>query len=587
MANPAAILQQVTQHMSTGRFEQARQLLMRSLGSRPAPELLNAMVAVLVNLKQLDQAAYFAQRANEALPNNPAILTNYANVLAMQGKFDLAIPIYQQVISLAPANTDARLGIANCLSQTRRWDEAIVHLAAARQTIPAGPARDPIDARYLSSLHSAGRVEDAISAIREQITRAPDDLFLRGALAQTLNYSDRATPAEIAQAHLDYSQTLARTLPPASPRTYANPVDPNRRLRVAFLSPDLKQHPCANFVEPLFKHLPRDQFEVIAYFTSFPDTNTARLKPMVDLWRDVPNLSDADLANTIANDRIDILIELSGLTLGHRLPALHSKPAPLQLTYLGYPNITGAPFIDARIVDAITDPPAASHVGEQLIRIDSPFLCFTLWSDAPPPAATRPAQSPVFGSFNAISKLTDSTLDAWAKILHQVPDSTLLLKAPQLVDTGTREFLLHRLAARQIPRERIEIHASILPYADHLNLYSRIDVALDPFPYQGTTTTCEALAMGVPVISLEGQTHAQRVGSSLLTAVGAPELITRTTADYIAAAVALMRDQRRRDHYRQTLPASVRTGPLGDGPAFSRRFGDALRDLWRMRCRNP
>lgn len=585
MAQPGVVLQQVMDLVGAGRLEQARALLQRSMGQRPTPEMLNAMAVVLVQLKHFEQAVYFAQRAAEALPKNPTVLTTLANAHAMRGRPSDAMPVFERALAIDPANTDARLGIANCLSTLRRWDESVQHLAKARELLPPGPARQPIDAAYLQSLHSAGRVEDALAALREWIAHSPDDEFLRGSLAQTLNYSDRATPDDILDAHRAFGACLERTLAPAVVQPHPGGFDPQRRLKIGFVSADLKLHPCSNFTEPLLKHLDRSQFEVFVYFVGDPDANTARLRPLADRWHDAARLGPTELAALIAADGIDVLVELSGLTLGHRLHALHRRPAPVQVTYLGYPNFTGAPFIDARIVDPITDPPAPDPVGvERLVRIDPPFLCFTLWPDAPAPAPVRTPGPPVFGSFNAVSKLTDSTLDAWARILRELSESRLLLKAPQLVDEGAREHLLHRLNTRGIERSRVDVHASVLPYAQHLGLYARMDVGLDPFPYQGTTTTCEALAMGVPVVSLEGRVHAQRVGSSLLAAVDAPELIARTVDEYVAKAVALMRDSPRLARLRADLPGRLRNGPLTDAPAHARRFGQALRTLWGERC---
>jgi predicted O-linked N-acetylglucosamine transferase (SPINDLY family) len=309
--------------------------------------------------------------------------------------------------------------------------------------------------------------------------------------------------------------------------------------------------------------------------------------------------NDQSLAEKIRADAIDVAIDLSGHTRGQSLVAFHLRPAPVQVSYLGYPNITGLDAIDARIVDSITDPVSdddASRVSERLVRIDPCFLCFRIPSDAPPcePEGASERDEPTwtpcgggdvtFGSCNAIQKINASVMRTWARVLEHVPRSRLLLKATNLQESALRDDVLRRFEAAGVEAGRIEISPPVTGLAAHLAFYRRIDVALDSFPYCGTTTTCDAMLMGVPVVTLRGKVHASRVGASLATAVGCPEWIAEDEASYATIAAKLAADVRGRALLRRGLRERMRASPLCDGPGFARRFEGAIRDQWRRWC---
>jgi predicted O-linked N-acetylglucosamine transferase (SPINDLY family) len=257
------------------------------------------------------------------------------------------------------------------------------------------------------------------------------------------------------------------------------------------------------------------------------------------------------------------------------------------VTYLGYPSTTAIPNFGWRFVDAITDPPGAEDSAtERLVRLDKSFLCYRPPADAPEPSQGPAAsgQPITFGSFNAPMKIGTGTLDAWARVLREVPGSRLLLKGRPFGDAGVRRRVQDELAGRGIDAQRIEFALWTPTIRDHLACYSRVDVALDTFPYNGTTTTCEALWMGVPVVTLEGRMHAGRVGASLLTAVGKPELIARTTDEYVALAARLARDPGRLASLRFSLREKMATSPLRDETGHAARFEAALRSAWREWC---
>ena len=296
-------------------------------------------------------------------------------------------------------------------------------------------------------------------------------------------------------------------------------------------------------------------------------------------------MDDATLDAAIRMRRIDVLLELSGHTNGGRLRALDRKPAPVIVTAIGYPNTTGHPAVDVRIVDSITDPPGSEACAtERLVRIDPCFLCFTPPEDAGTPTLP-PVDAPItFGSFNLAAKIAPEAIAMWSAAMAAVPGSRLLLKSRTLVDPGTRQRLVDRLVAGGIAADRVETLAYSPSVADHLALYSRMHVALDTFPYHGATTTCEALWMGVPVVSLAGDRHAARVGASLLAAAGWPELVASTPEEFARLAARLATDRSRLAEFRATARDRLRTSPLLDSAAYAARFHAALRDCWRRHC---
>jgi predicted O-linked N-acetylglucosamine transferase (SPINDLY family) len=460
--------------------------------------------------------------------------------------------------------------------------EAIDHLRAGLQH---NPHDQTLESLLGATLWSSARVEECIGVCRASLARAPGHLPLLSLLANALNYAESATPEEILAAHRTYGAALMATLPPWS-RVWNNSPDSERPLRVGLLSCDLKQHSVAYFVAPLIEHLRGPGINLTCYSTADKEDHiSARLKAMCPAWVQASRLDDAALAERIRAEGIDILIETSGLTIGHRMGVLARRCAPVQVTYCGYPNTTGVPAIDRRIVDSITDPPGAeSRCVERLHRLDRCFLCYRPPDEAGP-VSFRPVGGPVtFGSFNAAVKLNGRLLGLWADVLRAVPGSTLILKSFDFRDATLRADVSHRIAGRGVDPARIRILDPTASIADHLRVYEQADIALDTCPYHGTTTTLEALWMGVPVVTLAGTLHAGRVGVSLLTALGLQDLIAADQADYVKIAAGLATDETKRAELRRTLRPRMAASALCDGRAFSSRFERALRAMWREWC---
>lgn len=352
-------------------------------------------------------------------------------------------------------------------------------------------------------------------------------------------------------------------------------------MKIGYVSGDFRRHSVANFLLPLFRHHDRSRFQVYCYTNNaWSDDVTERLIAASDHWRRIFALDDEAAAKLIAEDGIDVLLDLSGHTANNRLSLFARQPAPVQATWLGYPGSTGIEAIQYRLVDAITDPPdeADSHYSERLVRLDKGFLCYEPLDEAPEPIA-RPDGPVRFGSFNNPAKLSPATLELWMKVLEAVDGSELVLKGRSLADAKMRQTLLTRFAKRGISPERIVLLEHMAAPERHMAAYGEVDIALDPFPYNGTTTTCEALWMGVPVVTLLGARHSARVGASLLTQVGLESLIARDERDYVRLAADLAADHRRRSGLRGKLRGMMRASPLCDGPGFARRLEEAYRGM--------
>jgi predicted O-linked N-acetylglucosamine transferase (SPINDLY family) len=345
----------------------------------------------------------------------------------------------------------------------------------------------------------------------------------------------------------------------------------------------------AHFLEPVLRQHDRAAVEVFAYAeVVVPDAVTARLRGLVDHWRPTVALDDDDLADQIRRDRIDILVDLAGHTAGNRLPVFARKPAPLQMTWLGYPDTTGLTAIDYRLTDELADPPGRTEAlhTEKLLRLPAPFLCYQPKEQTPEPGPL-PAQRNgriTFGCFNHLAKWDETVLGLWADILGRVPDSRLFLRARGVNDPGVTARLAGFFAARGVAAERLEFSGAELSDRDQLACYQQVDVALDPFPYHGTTTTCEALWMGVPVVTLAGEAHVSRVGVSLLSGIGCQQWVAQTDEEYAAIAGRIASDLSGLAKIRTELREKVRRSPLMAAGRFTRNLEQAYRESWAERC---
>jgi predicted O-linked N-acetylglucosamine transferase (SPINDLY family) len=484
---------------------------------------------------------------------------------------------------LRPQYLEALHNLGNALHGLGRPEEAV---ACFRQVLQLRPDYAEAYNDLGAALIALGLMQEAEHSYRRALQIRPDDAKTRHGLLVALNYrSDE--PLQVFREHLTWAERQAATTQPDT--VHRNPPDPDRRLRIGYVSPDFRTHSVAFFAVPLLTHHDPAAVETYGYANvAHADATTAQLQSRCHHWRDVHAMPDDQLADRIRQDGIDILVDLAGHTAGNRLAVFARKPAPIQVTYLGYPNTTGLSTIDYRLTDALADPPGTTEQWhtEKLVRLPEGFLCY-----APPPNAPAVAPLPAatngyitFGSFNNLAKVTPKVVELWARILKAIPGSRLEMKGRLLKEPETRERVLRQFDAHGIGRERVDLVPNVPGMANHLAYYHRLDLALDTFPYNGTTTTCEALWMGVPVITLAGRTHAGRVGVSLLTRVGLPELIAENEDDYVQRAVTLARDPERLAALRAGLRPRMTQSPLCDGPSFARHVEAAYREMWRGWC---
>ncbi|MFT3683461.1 MAG: tetratricopeptide repeat protein [Phycisphaerales bacterium] len=570
-----------------GKLEQARTLVQRSMGAESSrAEWPDLMRTILSRMGQPQQALYFAEKTVALAPGHAGVLGELGLLQYQLGKTEQAIGTMRRVMELEPAFASARCALLAMLISEHRLGEA-------EPIAQAGLAIDPHHDELNMKL---GAIEMETLRMREAFDRLVAMRFRHGGSQLTherlveyqatlANYAglypddsvEPLTPSRIGALHREAAQVLQGVASPKRPaparvRTAGQP------LRVAILSPDLRRHPVAFFIEPFLKHADRSRIELIAVSTGSSDAVTARLKPLFAHWHDLPGAANPQINDAIRSAKPDVLVELAGFTASQMLGALVDRPAPVQATYLGYPNTTGCRFIDYRIVDSITDPPGPLSDGlcaEKLIRIDPCFLCYSIPSDMP--AATARPDGPVtFCCFNRLQKISRQTLSMWAEILRRVPRSRLVFKDGQLKDGPTLAIIQRELARWGVDPARVELLSMTATLPEHWQAFNRCHIALDAYPYHGTTTTCEALAMGTPVVTLAGPTHVARVGASILTAAGAPELIAKTPDEYIQLAIDLASDRSRLAHYHATLAGRFRAGPICDEPGFADRLTTAL-----------
>ncbi len=570
---------------SIGRADEARASYLRALERSPGLDHALNNLGILSRAQgRTDEAVEFFRRALATTPRFVEAMHNLGESLAALGRTDEAVAALHQSIAWRPRFAEAWNTLGNALRQ-QGDDEA--GEAAYREALREKPDHaGALNNLGLLQWHH-GEVSAAIGSFREALRSRRDFARAHSNLLFALHGDPTATPAGLLDESLAFDRRHAPLAAELARPPRSDP-DPGRRLRVGYLSPDLREHSCAYFLEPLLRAHRREEFELFAYAeVRRPDAVTARLRSLCDHWRSTTGLTDRELVEQIREDRIDVLVDLAGHSADNRLTALLARPAPVQVTWLGYPGTTGLSTLDYRLTDDHCDPAGESDAfhSERLLRLDGGMHCYLA-----PEAAMAVSPSPfagaghvTFGSFNQLAKMNADVVAAWARILGALEGSRLCLKSSALSQRPVRQRVLDAFASHGVAADRLDLLAWTATTRDHLQLYDRVDVALDPFPYNGTTTTCEALWMGVPVITLAGDRHAARVGLSLLSRLGHPELIAGSVDDYAARAVDLASDPARLRALRGSLRDEMRASPLCDADGFARGVEAAYRRMWSER----
>ncbi len=605
LSAPAGGLDAAIAHHQAGRLEPAL-VIYRALRTRlpREPRLLHLGGLALLQLERAEEAVSWLETAVAVAPRSGSTWMCLGVALGRLGRADAAEQALRRAVAAEPANGEAWTNLGLALGRSGKSAEALAAFRRGAEARPRDPAGWLALGQYLLSMgrpgealaalqragvqagaaaaraachHALGDMEAAHAAFSEELSRNASDAISASQRLLVMHYFDRLPVEELTRAHREYGAALRVRLGP--PATFAPRPPSAGPLRVGFVSPDLREHAVAHFLEPLLPAVAEAGCETILYHNHpTEDVVSARLRARALLWRNLAGLSDEAAARQIRADAPDVLVDLAGHT-GHARPGLFARRvAPVQINYLGYPNGTGLDTMDYRFTDAIADPPGASdaHAVEKLVRFSSCAWCYRapegLPEPVPPPASLDTARPVVFGSFNHLGKLSPATWALWARVLEAVPGSVLLLKG---TPPGP-DWLGQRARAAGIDPARVQL----LPFApsrtDHFAAYARVDIALDPVPYHGTTTTCEALWMGRPVVVLAGDRHVRRVGASLLTAVGAGDLVAETPETYVEIAVRLATDRGALASRCAGLRGALRNSPLGDAVAQGRAFASAL-----------
>ncbi len=567
-------------HQEFNSLEQAERYY--RLAVEKNAELAEARYNLGVLLRKTNRAAEAIEHlrfATQHYPRYPETHLELALAFKSMGDYNCAQRHLEKVIFLRPNNAHAINILGNVYQFWGRLAEAI---ACYRQAIGYQP--DLVEAynNLGSAFLAQGCVTQAQEEYRKAIKLRPDWNGPYSSLLLSLNYQV-LPPRTVASAHRTWAKQVCSSIPKAGIR---RAVASGRRIRIGYLSPDFRTHSVAYFVEPVLAGRNSDRFEVICYSdTRSPDPMTLHLRQFADRWHDVSVLDNNALFHKIAGDGIDILVDLAGHTANNRLPLFCRKPAPVQVTFLGYPNTTGLDAMDFRITDAIADPVGQTEGlhSERLIRLPGCFLCYSPPADGASIALMSSSHSAhiTYGSFNTLAKISSETLLLWSEILRLTPGAKLWLKSAGLDDPETRLLVVDRFAQLGIPETRLILGGQVASKKDHLALYAKIDVALDTFPYNGTTTTCEAVWMGVPVVTRAGDVHVSRVGASLLGAMGLGEYVASTDAEYVEKAVSAAEEVRMRVHWRRQLRAKMEASSLCDSKNYMASLEAAFAEMAR------
>jgi protein O-GlcNAc transferase len=533
-------------HRRSGRLAEAEAICRRVLRASPGhPDALHLLGVLALQLRHAEIAIAFTRKAITANPNEASYYQSLGSALVARRRFSEAASVYEQALAINPRQALAHNGLA-------------------------------------CALLAQGRVDESIAAYRRALTIDPGKSAIHSNLLLALLYSPAYDAERLLAESKDWAsgQGDAPAVPASSEKRGRHT---RRRLRVGYVSADFRQHSVAYLFAPVLSVHNRDQVEVFCYTNSWAeDDMTEHIRSNADSWRSIAGLNSDEAESIIRKDCIDILVELSGHTSGNRLDVFTRRLAPIQVTWLGYPGTTGSASIDFIIADSKVIPQNQDRwYTESIVRMPSTYLCYKPQkieqeSDKLPLASNGYI---TFGSFNNISKVTPEVVDVWAKVVRQVPGAQMCLKSGAFDDSEVRARYAELFARRGVHVGRLTFIGRT-SQQEHLKLYSQVDIALDPFPYNGTVTSLESLWMGVPVISLEGDRFVSRVGLTLLSALGLEELVARSTPEYIKIAAELASNAQRLAALRTGLPSRMMSSALLDGRSFTEHLEAVYREMW-------
>ncbi|MGF6722715.1 protein O-GlcNAc transferase [Paraburkholderia sp. GAS41] len=578
----------------------------------------NRLGGMLLNRHKFEAAAEVYEDLLKFKLENPDAYHNLALANAGQGELDKGIELYERAIALEPDHLGSHINLANALVTKGELQKAVeschraisindefhpAYITLGNAQLALGNTDEAIEAyrhsiklqprvmlgysNLASALSTVGRFDEAIEFLTRAIELAPTHFSTYDVLLFLQHYNEHCTPQQNMAFARRYGDAVMAGVTPFLHGVTDPACALRRPLRIGFVSGDLKAHPVGYFLENVLANLDPKRVELVAYsLTHSEDAITERIKPYFSDWKSLLDLTPKQSAQIIHDDHIDILLDMSGHTAKSGLPLFAWKPAPIQANWIGYFATTGVPTMDYIMGDIHTLPVGEEdHFGEKPWRLPDGYLCFKppaedVSPSMPPMMAGKPA---TFGCFNKLSKMTDTVVALWARILKAVPDSRLMLKNHELSMEANRQRTLRRFAVHGIGEDQILLEGPTAR-VDYFEKYNQIDVALDPFPYNGGTTTVEALWMGVPVIAKHGDRFVAHMSEGILHHLGHPEWIAADEDDYVAKAVSLVNDPVRLAEVRLALREELLASPLCDAPRFAKKLEDEFAKMWQLHC---
>ncbi len=566
--------------MQQGQLNEAVQCYQRALTLNPNnAETYHNLGYALSELGNLAKAIDCYYRALALAPKEAKTHKNLGEILRYQGQLEKAITAYRQALALNPNEAGIYNNLGTVLSQVGKLSEAITCFQQALQL-----DADFLEARsnLASALLYQGQTQLAITYYKQALAKQPNALT-HSNLLFALHYTVAYDLATLFSEHQQFNKHYAVSVIPSllKERQLAS------KLKIGYVSTDFHKHSVAYFFEPILAHHDHEQFEIFCYYNgTTTDKVTQRLQNYADHWINCNSWSDEVFVTEIRQAQIDILVDLNGHTNHNRLLVFTRKPAPIQVTYLGYPSTTGLTAIDYRITDNYVDPEnrSDSFHSEQPLRMPTSYFCYRPDEDSPPVNSLPVTEKGyiTFGSFNNYAKLSTDILAIWAQVLNTIPNAKLLVKSRSLNDPNTRQRFKQELAQFDIDSGRLILANYATSTAAHLSHYHQIDIGLDSYPYNGATTTCEALWMGVPVVTLVGEKPAARMGLSILSALGLTELIAHTSTEYVDICVKLAHDTAYLQQLRANLRTQMQNSPLMDAVTFTNHLEAAYQQMWQV-----
>ncbi|SIO13922.1 Predicted O-linked N-acetylglucosamine transferase, SPINDLY family [Singulisphaera sp. GP187] len=537
--------------------------------------------SVLSRLGRFEESESQCRQAITLAPDSPEAHHNLAFALSERGRLTEAEANYRRAIELKPEFVDPYVNLTSVLGKFGKLDEAE---ACSREAVRLDPNRTEALVNLGFVLIEKGHIAEALAAYREAERVDPNSRPVQSSYLYGLNYDPEADPETLLAEHRRWGlrqQEDAPTIELSSAHDRAR----DRPLRVGYVSADFRVHPVAYFLRHVLRHHDRRQVEPIGYSeVTAPDAMTAELESLSDAWRPIYGMNDEQVAELIQRDRLDILVDLSGHTARHRMGLFAHKPAPIQVTYLGYPNTTGLATIDYLLTDAIADPPDDPTWSSEIpYHLPDVFCCYSPPEEAPEvnPLPALQAQGVTFGSLHKLPKLNSRVLELWAELLRSIPTARLLLYRNNL--RGQRKEEIEAFfRAQGITADRLELRNIVEGGGNHYQIYQDIDISLDVFPWSGHTTACESVWMGVPIVTLRGNRHAGRMTASVLTCLGLNDWIAETPQQYLDIAQRFASDRTHLAELRRTMRTRMNCSPMGDGQTWTKNLENAYRTMWHQ-----